>query len=339
MRRFLKDNMILIILVLVCVFFATKTGAFLTVGNWKNILINSSILLVVAVPASMLMIAGYVDMSLGSVVGLAGVVTSLAVLKLGAPAWGAILIGLSFGLLVGCVNGVLCALVGFNPIIVTLGMLSIVRGATLLTTSSSLFGLGQAFVPIGRGSVLGVPSLVVVAILVLLVGYLFLTFTPWGRHVYAVGVNKRAAFLAGLGVRSLPFFLYAATGLAAAVGGVLFVARLDGAAPAQLGQSMELTVLTAVLMGGVAFAGGRGGLLGVLFAVLLLGVVQNGLVLLNVSSFVQLVAQGTLLVLAAGLDRLQAGLGGKSVLGRVFGRRRLPGAADNADSQPTIDQA
>jgi ribose/xylose/arabinose/galactoside ABC-type transport system permease subunit len=148
MRRFLKDNMILVILILACVLFATRTPAFLTVGNWKNILINSSILLVVAVPASMLMIAGYVDMSLGSLVGLAGVITSLAVLKMGAPAWGAILIGLSCGLFVGCVNGVLCAVVGFNNIIVTLGMLSIVRGATLLTTSSSLFGLGPGFVPL-----------------------------------------------------------------------------------------------------------------------------------------------------------------------------------------------
>jgi ribose/xylose/arabinose/galactoside ABC-type transport system permease subunit len=318
MRAFLRDNVILVILVLACVLFATQTAAFLTVSNWKNILINSSILLVVAVPASMLMIAGYVDLSLGSVVGLSGVVTSLAVLNLGAPAWAAILIGLGFGLLVGCVNGFLCAVVGFNNIIVTLGMLSIVRGATLLTTSSSLFGLGSGFVPIGRGSVFGIPSLVLVALAVLVVGYVFLTFSPWGRHIYAIGVNPRAAFLAGLGVRRVPFLLYAATGMAAALGGVLFAARLDGAAPAQLGQSMELMVLTAVLMGGVAFAGGRGGLLGVLFAVLLLGVVQNGLVLLNVSSFVQLVAQGTLLVLAAGLDRLQAWFGGRAALTWAF---------------------
>jgi ribose/xylose/arabinose/galactoside ABC-type transport system permease subunit len=337
MRRFLKDNMILVILILACVLFATRTPAFLTVGNWKNILINSSILLVVAVPASMLMIAGYVDMSLGSLVGLAGVITSLAVLKMGAPAWGAILIGLSCGLFVGCVNGVLCAVVGFNNIIVTLGMLSIVRGATLLTTSSSLFGLGPGFVPLGRGSVLGVPSLVVVAIVVLIVGYGFLTLTPWGRHIYAVGVNKQAAFLAGLGVRRLPFFLYVATGLAAALGGVLFAARLDGAAPAQLGQSMELNVLTAVLMGGVAFAGGRGGLLGVLFAVLLLGVVQNGLVLLNVSSFVQLVAQGTLLVLAAALDRLQAWYGGRSVLKFAFLRKPGLQAPAGPDAPHTTD--
>ena len=142
----------------------------------------------------------------------------------------------------------------------------------------------------------------------------------------------------------MPFLLYAATGVAAGLGGVLFAARLDGAAPAQLGQSMELMVLTAVLMGGVAFAGGRGGLLGVLFAVVLLGVVQNGLVLLNVSSFVQLVAQGALLVFAAGLDRLQAWYGGRATLRLAFGGRpsAQPLAAQNpgeADVYQPTDQA
>ena len=322
-RHLLRDNVIILTLLFAIVFFSLSTEHFLTLGNIRNIAINSAILAVVVVPSALLILSGHIDLSVGSTVGLTGVITALAVTGWGWPVPLAILAGLGVGGVVGTINGLLCSVLKFNPIVVTLGMLSAVRGTTLLITSASLFGLGPVFAGIGRGTVIGIPVLVWFAVIAFALGGVFLRLTPWGRHVYAIGVNTEAAFLAGISVRRLPFFLYLATGMAAGVGGLMAISRLDGAAPAQLGLTLELMVLTAVLVGGVAFAGGRGSLSGVFFAVLLLGVLQNGLVLMNVSTFVQKVAEGVLLVVAAGVDSFWVMLASR--------RRRRLAAGDHGE--------
>ena len=301
-RHLLRDNVIILTLAVAFAFFAFSTDNFLTIGNMRNIAINSAILAVVVVPSALLILSGHIDLSVGSTVGLTGTITALAVTGWDWPVQWAILAGVGVGGLVGVTNGLLCSVLNFNPIVVTLGMLSVLRGSTLLITSASLFNLGPVFAVVGRGTFIGIPVLVWFAVVAFALGGIFLRLTPWGRHVYAIGVNTEAAFLAGISVRRLPFILYVATGVAGGIGGLMAVSRLDGAAPAQLGLTLELMVLTAVLVGGVAFAGGRGSLSGVFFAVLLLGVLQNGLVLMNVSTFVQKVAEGVLLVVAAGVD-------------------------------------
>ena len=322
-RHLLRDNVIILTLVVAVVFFALSSDNFLTLGNFRNIAINSAILAVVVVPSALLILSGHIDLSVGSTVGLTGTITALAVTGWGWPVQWAILAGVGVGGLVGATNGLLCSVLNFNPIVATLGMLSVVRGSTLLITSASLFGLGPVFAVVGRGEFIGIPVLVWFAVVAFALGGVFLRLTPWGRHVYAIGVNTEAAFLAGISVRRLPFILYLATGVAAGVGGLMAVSRLDGAAPAQLGLTLELMVLTAVLVGGVAFSGGRGSLSGVLFAVLLLGVLQNGLVLMNVSTFVQKVAEGVLLVVAAGVDSFWVMLASQ--------RRRRLGAGDRGE--------
>ena len=324
-RHLLRDNVIILTLVVAAVFFALSTDNFLTIGNMRNIAINSAILAVVVVPSALLILSGHIDLSVGSTVGLTGTITALAVTGWEWPVQWAILAGVGVGGLVGAVNGLLCSVLNFNPIVVTLGMLSVIRGSTLLITSASLFGLGPVFAVVGRGTFIGIPLLVWFAVVAFALGGIFLRLTPWGRHVYAIGVNTEAAFLAGISVRRLPFVLYLATGVAAGVGGLMAVSRLDGAAPAQLGLTLELMVLTAVLVGGVAFAGGRGSLSGVFFAVLLLGVLQNGLVLMNVSTFVQKVAEGVLLVVAAGVDSFWVMLAKQ--------RRRKLGAGDRGEQR------
>lgn len=302
LKYLIRDNIIVVVLVLACLFFALAADNFLTLGNARNIAINSAILAAIVVPGTLLIISGQIDLSVGSITGLAGTLTALAASQWGWSPVSAMSLGLATGAAVGAVNGVLCAVLGFNAIVVTLGMLSVIRGATLMTTTASLYGLGESFAVVGRGAVFGVPIIVIVALAIFAVGGIFLRFSPWGRHIYAIGVNREAAFLAGLPVRLLPFLLYLATGVAAGVAGLMSVSRLDGAAPAQLGINLELLSLTAILVGGVAFAGGRGSLSGVFFAVLLLGVLQNGLVLLNVPPFVQMLATGLLLVIAASID-------------------------------------
>jgi ribose/xylose/arabinose/galactoside ABC-type transport system permease subunit len=224
----------------------------------------------------------------------------------------AVVAGIGTGAVIGALNGLLCTYVGMSAILVTLGSLTAVRGATLLVTSLPVFGFGSGFGFLGVGQVLGIPLPVLFAALVFLVGGVYLALTPGGRHVYAIGVNPEAAYLSGISIRKLPFMLFVLSGMAAAFGGVLFAARLDSAPPGTLGLGFELNVLTAVLLGGIAFEGGRGSILGVLLGVLFLGVLQNGLTLMNVTSFWQQVAGGCALVLAAGLDMFSSRAGVRS---------------------------
>jgi ribose/xylose/arabinose/galactoside ABC-type transport system permease subunit len=327
--RFLIRNALILALIGLAAFFATQSEAFVTVGNFKNILINGSILSIIVVTSTMLLIAGHLDLSVGSTVGLGAIMAGYSLLEWGWSPAAAIALGIVAGSAVGVINGSLCAVLGFSPIIVTLGMLAAVRATTLLITESAVFGLGEPFNTLGSGELLSIPILVLFAGGAFILGWLFLALTPWGRHTYAIGVNPQAAFLSGLSVRALPFWLYVATGTSAGLAGVLFASRLDGAAPADMGAGLEIDALTAVLLGGVAFAGGRGNLGMVLVAVLFLGVLQNGLLLMNVTPFIQLLIQGLALVVAAGLDVIGTRLGARTERRRQVDERISPGQALN----------
>jgi ribose transport system permease protein len=299
----LRSALLIGLLVLIG-FFTTRSDLFLTVGNIKNIALSSAVLLIIAVPQALLVIMGYVDLSVGSAMGLAGVVSGLLIVDHGVG-WGlAVLAGLLVGVAGGVVNGVLVVSTRLSPIIVTLGTLQLYRGLAQFLRSDppSDFGTGMSL--LGRGLYLGIPVPVWIALIVFGLGALYLYGTPSGRHVYAIGVNREASFLSGVATRRLPLLLFVATGLAAGLGGVLFAARLDAAPPSTLGQNFELQVLTAVLLGGVAFSGGRGTMFGVLLGVVFLGVLNNGMTLMNVPYFGQAIATGAALVVAAGLDEL-----------------------------------
>ncbi len=303
------NNILLLALIVLIAYFASQSPAFLTVSNFKVILTNYAAIGVVASVMALLVIAGQVDMSVGSNIGFSGMITALAVTAWDLPAGLGVLTGVATGAGVGAVNGVLCAYLGFSPIIVTLGMLSVLRGTTLLIKSVEIAGMGDTFFWIGNGNIAGVPILLWVVLGIFVLSAVFLSLTVWGRYVYAIGVNPQAAFLAALPVRPILLGLYIATGAAAGLAGVLLVCRLDGASPGSLGLQMELQSLTIVLLGGVAFAGGRGRIFGVFTAWVFLGVLDNGLILLNVPPFVQLVASGLALAFAASLDALGTVLG------------------------------
>lgn len=303
------NNILLLALFLLVAYFATHSGAFLTISNIKVLLTNYAAIGVVAATLALLVIAGHVDLSIGSNIAFSGMITALAMTSWQMPPVAGVILGIASGAIIGLVNGVLCAFLSFSPIIVTLGMLSVLRGATLLINPIEISGLGDAFFVIGNGSLFGVPILLIVVLSFFLLSAGFLSLTVWGRYVFAIGVNRQAAFLAALPVRSVLLALHIATGAAAGASGVLLVSRLDGASPGSLGLQMELQALTIVLLGGVAFAGGRGRIFGVFTAWVFLGVLDNGLTLLNVPPFVQLVASGLALVFAASLDALGTFLG------------------------------
>jgi ribose transport system permease protein len=316
--RFATQNVLLVGLIALSIFFGFKSPQFWTLTNIKSIGLTSAVLAIVAVAEALLILSGYVDLSIGSVLGLGGVVAGLLTVNHHATPVIAVATAVLVGAAIGAINGGLCTYLGLSPLLVTLGSLTAVRGATLLVTSLPVFGFGTAFDALGVGTIAGVPVPVVIAAAIFAIGALYLGLTPGGRHVYAIGVNPEAAYLSGIHIKRLPFTLFVLCGAAAALGGVLFAARLDSAPPGTLGVGFELSVLTAVLLGGVAFEGGRGNMVGVLLGVLFLGVLQNGLTLLNVTDFWQQVANGAALIVAAGLSVLS------TRAGQASGRRRNP---------------
>ena len=303
------NNILIVALLILIIYFGFYSSAFLSFSNFSIILTNDAPIGVLVAFMTLLVIAGHVDLSVGANIAFSGTLAALANSKWGISDPLSILVGLGAGAGIGAINGILCGFLRLNPIIVTLGMLSVVRGAILLIEPTDAYGLGGLFNLIGNGSVLGIPILLLIVTVAFMISAVFVSLTVWGRHIYALGINPQAAFLAALPVRGLPFALYVITGLAAGVAGVLLVARLDGTSPGSLGLQMELQALTIILLGGVAFAGGRGRILGVVTAWIFLGVLTNGLTLLDITPYVQLVAAGLALVLAAGLDKLGSILG------------------------------
>lgn len=291
-------------LAVIILFFCLKApNLFPTLGNVRDIALSGSILLIIAVPQALLVIMGYVDLSVGSMLGLAGVVAGMLIndhVNTGV----AILAALAVGAVGGALNGVLVSYTRLSPIIITLGTLQLFRGVAQLLTQNPPSDFGHTMALLGRGIMAGIPVPVWIAAAVLLLGFAFLSGSPSGRHTYAVGVNKEAAYLSGVAVKRLPFLVFVITGVAAGLGGVLYAARLDAAPPGTLGSGFELDVLTAVLLGGIAFSGGRGTMGGVLLGVVFIGVLRNGMLLLNVSFFWQEIATGAALIFAAALDEL-----------------------------------
>lgn len=290
--------------VLLMIYFSTSTSAFLTLDNLSAIATQNAHTFVVAAIAAMLLMAGYADLSVGSVSALAGVSAGMGFLAFGfIPG---ILIGVLVGLAAGALNGVLIGYLTFSPIVVTLGMLAAARGLAQFLAPGSLFGFPDQVGQFGSGSVAGVSYLVIIAALVSVGCILVMHFLPLGRHVIAIGVNNRAAFLSGIPVKRVVTSLYIATGIAAGLAGVLQVARLNSAPSSSLGLGFEVTVLTAILLGGVPFLGGRGSIWRVLLAVWLIGMLRNGLTLMNAGVEVTGVITGGVLVVAAGLEALRA---------------------------------
>lgn len=295
---------LLVVLIVLVIGVQLATDSFFGWQNIRGILQDSAVIAIVAIPVAMLLIAGYIDLSVGSSLALGGVVASLVMDKgAGQPA---VAIGLAIlaGAAVGLVNAVIITVLGLNSFITTLGTLTAVRGVAQLISPTPRNNFGDQFGLLGVGTLAGVPLSVWIAALLLIAAGVFLSLTPTGRHVYAVGVNRQAAYLSGVPVRRLPFALFVLSGAMSGFAGTIVAARLNSAPAGQLGAGFELIVLTAVLLGGVALTGGEGTIFGVVVGVLFYGALNNSLVLLGVTTFWQAVASGLALVAAIGLSAL-----------------------------------
>jgi len=286
--------------ILLMVLFATQSDAFLTLANLRGITLQSAATIVLAVPTALLLMSAGIDLSIGSTVAVAGVMAGIFWQQ--DLIWAGLAAGLAAGLVIGLVNGSLVSLAGLNPIVVTLGTLAIGRGIAQVFAVNPIFDFPEPVVAFGAGSTLEIPNLVWIAIAVVVLGMIVLNRLPYGKHLIAVGVNERAAYLAGLRVKMIKLSLYVATGLGAAIAGIMLAARFNSAPGGTLGVGTELFVLTAVLLGGVPFTGGQGAIWRVVIGVLLLGILRNGMVLLNFSSESAQIVLGSVLIIAAALE-------------------------------------
>jgi ribose transport system permease protein/ribose transport system ATP-binding protein len=291
-------------LILMSLYFSISTGSFFTQSNILVVLEQVSVLGMVAVPGAMLLVSGNLDLSVGSVAGLSAATFGTFDKIFGWPVLLAAIGALVVGALWGTMNGALISYLGFSPVIVTLGGFAGAAGlAQTITSDATRSGFGNAFDNLGDGTLAGIPLPVIIFLLVFLIGAYVWYETKTGRHLIAIGANKDAATALGVASKRLPFVIYVLSGTAAALGGLIFTAQLDGAS-VQIGVGLELQVLTAILLGGVAFNGGRGSLWGTLAGILFIGVLDDGLILINVGPYVADLAVGAALVVAAALDVL-----------------------------------
>jgi ribose transport system permease protein len=313
MREHLMKLQSVVALVVMAIALSVATDTFLTVENGVNVLRQISVNVCLSIGMTMIIVAGGIDLSVGSVLALAAAVAA-GLLKNGvtlAPldvalqftTTGAVVAGVAVGAALGLFNGVVITWFGLPPFVATLGMLSIARGLTMLWTGGHpITTLGSEFGFLGTGAKLGVPMPVWIAGGLTALFELVMRRTHFGRHLYAVGGNERAAKLSGLNVDRIKLAAYTLGGALAGVAGLLTAARLDSATP-NAGFGYELDSIAAVVIGGTSLSGGRGTIIGTVLGCLIIGVLKNGVVLLQVSPFWQQVVKGFVILAAVAIDR------------------------------------
>ncbi len=279
---------------------------FLKPGNIMNVLRQTSINGIIAVGMTLVILTGGIDLSVGSVLAFSAVVATSFAHPGDTPLMVPLGMGLLAGLGAGLANGFLIARYRIAPFIVTLGMMTIARGtAMVITGGRPVIGLSDAYNQIGGGAILGVPIAVIVFLAVLVSGLFILRFTTFGRYVYATGGNELATMISGVNTKRILISVYSITGALTGLAGVVLSSRITAASPA-MGQGYELDAIAAVVIGGTKLTGGVGSILGTLMGALIIGVMNNGLDLLDVSSYWQQIVKGLIIILAVLMDRKAA---------------------------------
>ncbi len=303
----------LLVLVLMIVAMSCLSDRFLTPANGLNIMRQISVNVCLSLGMTLVIVSGGIDLSVGSILALAGAVTAglikypIALQWLGVEVqfttWGAIVVGLVIGILLGCFNGQMITRLKIPPFVATLGMLSIARGMTMLWTKGfPITGLGDGFAVLGTKSWLGIPAPVWIAGSLIVVFTIITKKTRFGRHIYAIGGNETTARFSGLNVNRIKVLVYTLAGALSAVAGLILTSRLDSAQP-NAGTGYELDSIAAVVIGGTSLSGGRGSVWGTVIGCLIIGVLNSGLVLLDVSPFWQQVVKGAVILVAVAIDR------------------------------------
>ncbi|WP_025885148.1 ABC transporter permease [Asaia prunellae] len=301
-----RDAGTLIGLVVIATVFTLSTPLFMTAHNAINILQQSSINTCVALGMTLVIIAGGIDLSVGPVAALSAVITASA-LHAGVPIPLALCAGLGIGLFCGFCNGALIAFAGLQPFIVTLGTLSLFRALALIYTGGNpIIGLESGFRTLFNGSIGPIPVPVVIAGVIGIVAWFILRKMPLGEYILAVGGNEEAARIAGVPIARTKIATYMISGCVTSIAAMILIGRLGAAEPV-LGNLWELDAIAAAAIGGASLMGGKGSIVGTILGAIVLGEMRNGLTLLNVQAFYQLLATGLIIIVAMLVDRFTRG--------------------------------
>ena len=299
---YFQEFILLVVLLVLGTIFSLLTDTFLTIPNILNVLLQISIIAILGFGVTIIIISAGIDLSLGSVMALVGMGTA-AILTSSTPSiFLAILGGLLIGGIVGFINGITVAYIHLPAFIATLAMMSIARGVALVVTNAiPIYNLPESFLFLGSGFLWGVPTPIYVMISLYFILEFILRKTKFGRYTYAIGGNEEATRLSGINIKRYKLLVYVIGGICTGVAGILFTARLGSGQPTA-GVGYELDAITAAILGGTNLFGGSGNLIGTLIGAFVMGVINNGQALLNISSYVQNIVRGIIVILAVGIS-------------------------------------
>lgn len=299
----IKSYSLYLAFLIIFIAFSLLNENFLSINNVLNIIVQSAIIAIIAVGQTMVILTSGIDLSVGSIVGAVGIGIGLLMVA-GVPIPIAVLIGVVMGAIFGLINGIIISYGRVPAFITTLGMMGIARGFGLaLNEGKPVAGLPLSFEKIASASIGGIPSFVFYTLIIYVIMFVLLERTKFGRHIYAVGGNRDAARLSGVKVKVVEMIVYLFSGIFSGLGAVLLTARLNYATPVA-GTGYELDTIAAVVIGGTALSGGQGRIIGTLVGALMLGILRNGLTILNVSSYFQQIIIGSVIIIAVFMDKL-----------------------------------
>ncbi len=304
MAKFKSSNKIgiLVVLAAMIIFFSIMSNAFFTVDNFLNVFRQVSMLGIASVGFVFVLLTGGIDLSIGSQVTFVNILCAYLMINVGMDPFLAVIICVACTTGFGLINGLIITKLNVLPLITTLCMMNILRGISyIICTGMPIFGFPKSFSFLGQGYIGPIPFPVILMVIAFAVGGFILAKTYFGRYFYAVGGNEEAAALSGVNITRTKISVYALCGLFAGIAGVIWLSRVNSGQPVT-GLGFEFDVLTAVVLGGVSTAGGEGDIAGAIIGVIVIGLLNNGLVLINVSEYFQLVIKGVVLLVAVAAD-------------------------------------
>lgn len=300
-----RESGVVMALVLLFLVFALTSDIFITSRNLLNITRQVSVNALIAIGMTFVIITGGIDLSVGSVIAFAGIIASSMIVEMNLPIWLAVLAGVLVGTVTGLVNGLLITFLNMPAFVTTMGTMTMLRGLGYIYTQGyPIYNLPKAFKLIGQGHVGSIPIPTIILAVVALIAYMILRRTVFGRHIYALGGNMEASRLMGIHVKTVQLLTYVICGTITGIAAIVSTARLGSGMPT-IGTGYESDAIAASVIGGAAMAGGSGTIPGTILGALLLGVLSNGLSLLNVDSYVMQVISGAVVIVAVLIDEMR----------------------------------
>ncbi len=295
-KKWIQTYMLIFIVIGLGVILSFISSNFLTVTNLLNVVRQIAVNGILAIGMTIVCLTGGIDLSVGSIVAFSGIIAAGMLRDTGYPIIIIVLAAIVVGAVCGLCNGYFVAYWNAAPFVVTLSMMTIARGMTYVYSDGRpISNLRTEFLTIGKGSIAGIPIPTLILVVVFILGSIMLTKLKFGRYVYAVGGNENAAMVSGINVKRIKMMVYVLSGIACGIAAIILTARVSAGLP-QAGESYELDAIAATVIGGTSLSGGRGRLWGTIVGAVLLGIVNNGLDLLNVSSFYQQIVKGLIIL-------------------------------------------